>query len=341
MPKSRTLAEEYIISIIPELDETRFGRERKKVDKEIKNIIKAQNKQKKDEDKTQKELNSKLKQSANIMKTMSNQGITFDNTIAATTGKVAVIVAAFKIIYDIMKKLVSGATDFSNKMISSSSAFVDMDTRSLMAQFGVGSQTATGISAVTGLMGITPNDMSLMTSGQMQLYSKLMAQWQAGMNSIKANDLEKFQEVMQSFQSEMASAKLQFQLDLYKMMVELAPKLEPMLESVTKLFRNFASILTSPLMKNALKILISAVDTFVWAINSILEILDFITLGLLGIDTIESTKSSGNINNSNVTIYNSQTNSFTGDNASMLSLANNVYKDQATYVDQVALSNGK
>lgn len=340
--KSRTLAEEYIISIVPELDQKAFGIASKKVENKLKSLNKADSKkiknrlnQEKEIAKTQREQERRTKNIASFMNTLDKGGKAFAKGFSLSVGKVALVLASLKLIYEAMTKITSEATKFSNRMISASSAFVDRSTRNTMAQFGVGSQTAAGIQAVTGVMGIDTSDMALMTQGQMQLYVKLMKQWQNGMNSINASDLEKFQDVMQNFQSELASAKLQMQLELYKMLVELGPSLEEFFDSIISLVKSFTRLLTSPVVKMAIQMFAKIVDF----IASLVEVISF----LFNPGSAFSSATTNNVSNStsNVTVYNNQNNSFTGDNATMLSLANNVYKEQASYTDQVILGNGK
>lgn len=334
MPKG-TQVEEYLVKITPFLDMKEYSKVMKdfedRVTKRFGNIDKASNNSEK-----------KTKAIAGNMANMGKSGLSLSKIISSAPGKLALVAAGVKIILEIMKKVVKAATDFSNKMITSSSAFVDKDTRNLMARFGVGSQTAAGIGSVTNLMGISPEDMKIMTPGQMELFSDLMKQWTDGMNSIDKSKLDKFNQVMQDFQKDLASAKLELQLKLYEMLVELGPSLEVFFDGIISVIKIITDLLTSPIVKAALEL-------FFYVVGGILQIVSFLVNllsgGLLGDglsgafaqNSLENSKSNSSNNSySNVTTYNmidtTTNNSFTGDTNTMFDLASNITEQNNQYI---------
>lgn len=333
------MAEQYIISIIPQLDREKFNKERRKVDRQIRYTISTEKKKldlKAKEDKILAKQDAKLGKSAKNVANMVSGANLFSKVIGTTSGKIGAVLAVIKLIYDTMKKIINASTDFSNNMITASSAFVNKDTRSIMARFGVGSQTATGISKVTGLMGISAEDMPQMTTGQMKLFADLMKQWQAGMNSISKTDMQKFNDVWQGFQKSLASAKLEMQIELQKMLIELAPELQTVLGSFINMIRSFARFINSPLVKTLIKIL-SVVLEF------IMDILSF-AMNVLGGTWAVPTSSTSNTSNYytyNNTIDASSTNSFTGDQNSMYGLATSTQQTNVNYITSTMNRNGK
>lgn len=337
---AKTMAEQYIISIIPQLDREKFNKERRKVDRQIRYTINTEKKKldlKAKEDKILANQNAKLGKSAKNIANMASGANLFSKVIGSTGGKIAAVLAVIKLIYDTMKKIINASTDFSNNMITASSAFVNKDTRSIMARFGVGSQTATGISKVTGLMGISAEDMPQMTTGQMKLFADLMKQWQAGMNSISKTDMKKFNDVWQGFQKSLASAKLEMQIELQKMLIELAPEIEDVLGSFINMIRSFTKFITSPVVKTLIKIL-----------SFVLEfIMDFLSLAadMLGNFNFASPTTLAS-NTSNYYTYNntidaSSINSFTGDQNSMYGLATSTQQTNVNYITSTMNRNGK
>lgn len=337
----RPVAEEYIISIIPELDKEKFSREKRKVEKELNKLVKEQNKQEKQKNQEAAKHNKHLKQSANLMSSMTKSGNSMASSAMAISGKVAIVVAAIKLIYELMNGITDKATEFSNKMITASSAFVDKRTRNIMATFGVGSQTATGIGSVMNLMGLTESDLKLMTPGQMQLFSRLMAQWQSGMESIDPQALSKFQQVMQSFQSEMASAKLQLQIELYKMLIEIAPELEYFFSQLIGLIKTFAKFINTPVIRELIGTLFEFVGTLIKCVTAIFQALSGDFKGAwetLTTDVSELSGSAGaTYNNKTIVITQNSTNNYNGDTNSMYGLATSTMETESNIISNTYL----
>lgn len=336
MAGKKTYAEEYLISIIPELDTDKFTKERKKVKKEIEKLSKEtekeekkQNKEKKENDGSKNKQSNKLKNSANYIKTLVDGGDAFNTSISAVAGSFAIALVAVKAIYEVMQSIVNEATEFSNSMITSSSAFVDSDTRSLMAQFGVSGSTATGLESVMDLMGVSTSDLQYMTSGQLELFSTLMDQWESGMSAIDSNDLETFQDVWQGFQSDMASAKLEMQIQLYQMLVDLAPILEYALDGIVDFVETMVDIITSPAVKSALTVISGAVGLILDIVNFIAKIISWV---FGNYDTFSTSSDSGSSSTTYVSVDASSVNSYTGDSASMYSLATSTQQDSVNYI---------
>lgn len=146
------------------------------------------------------------------------------------------IFGVLKLIKDYTEKIVDESTKLSNSLISGNSAFVDQNTRSTMATFGVGSMTAMGINNALSLMGISRSDMATMTGGQMQFFAELMQQWTEGMSSIDKSAISEYNEYMQSFQKDIASIKLDAQIEFYKYLVNNRETINLLMNSVTQIF---------------------------------------------------------------------------------------------------------
>ena len=249
-----------------------------------------------------------------------------------------VIVSVLGTALETFKEITKSAKEFSNSMITAGSAFVNRDTRNLMARFGVSGQTATGMQSVMGLMGITPEDFRMMTPGQMQLYTRLMAQWQEGLNSISNTDMSKFQQTMQSMQSEMASAKLELQIEFYKLLVDMAPQIEEFYKSIISLIKGLGELLNSPLVKGILTTLSSLISGVVRIVGALAKVLSFDFAGAW--DTL----SGNDVNSGNTTNYYSisstSTNTFAGDTSSMYAIATQTQQDEINSIAATIHSTG-
>lgn len=146
------------------------------------------------------------------------------------------IFGVLKLIKDYTEKILDESTKLSNSLISGNSAFVDQNTRSTMATFGVGSMTAMGINNALSLMGISRSDMATMTGGQMQFFAELMQQWTEGMSSIDKSAISEYNEYMQSFQKDIASIKLDAQIEFYKYLIKNRETINTLLGNVTRIF---------------------------------------------------------------------------------------------------------
>lgn len=146
------------------------------------------------------------------------------------------IFGVLKLIKDYTEKILDESTKLSNSLISGSSSFVDKNTRSTMATFGVGSMTAMGINNALSLMGISRSDMATMTGGQMQFFAELMQQWTEGMSSIDKSAISEYNEYMQSFQKDIASIKLDAQIEFYKYLIENRETINTLLGNITRIF---------------------------------------------------------------------------------------------------------
>lgn len=201
--------------------------------------------------------------------------------MASSLGKasvyLSVAVGILTGIQKFVKSIYEQTTSLSNKMISADSAFVDKSVRQIMATFGVGSSTATGISSVLDLMGITPSDMATMTGGQMQLFAQLMAQWNAGIASIDSGKIQAYNEYVQGFQKFMASEKLDLQIEFYKMLVDNGDLLNSFFNSFGSLIGTFFDFLTSDLAESGLRTIIYAIDLLMQAGDIILKVVNILS----------------------------------------------------------------
>lgn len=201
--------------------------------------------------------------------------------MASSLGKASVYlgiaVGILSGIQKFVKSIYEQTTSLSNKMISADSAFVDKSVRQIMATFGVGSSTATGISSVLDLMGITPSDMATMTGGQMQLFAQLMAQWNAGIASIDSGKIQAYNEYVQGFQKFMASEKLDLQIEFYKMLVDNGDLLNSFFNSFGSLVSTFFDFLTSDLAESGLRTIIYAIDLLMQVGDIILKVVNILS----------------------------------------------------------------
>lgn len=327
----KTVAEEYIIKITPELD-------RKQLEIARKGINDLFSKDQRNNKEIQ--LNKNLKQTANIIKNVDSSGKSFLNSVGQISGKAAIATASIKIIYDLMKSIVKSATEFSNKMITASSAFVNKDTRQLMATFGVSGQTATGLGSVMNVMGLSTSDLRYMTPGQLSLFSQLMKQWTNGINSIDKESLAKFQEVTQTFQMQMASTQIRFQIELYKMLVSIAPQLEDFFNAIISFLNMLVDLLNNPVIKTALQVIIEVVAWIIKIITALAQVVTFDFSGAL--ETLQgNTSDVSNYTTTNLTINANSTNTFNGDTNSMYGLATATQQNNNNMIMSTYNRNGK
>lgn len=350
MPKG-TVVEQYLVKISPYFDSKAYDQTMKQLEKRLYGDKKEKNNGSLSSSKTKftKGIFKKGSSPTDMVKSLSKnmtqiagKGEAFNISMGKVAGSITAALATFKAIYEIMQALVNKAAEFSNKMITASSAFVDKDVRNLMARFGVSGQTATGIQSVTGLMGITPEDLKLMTPGQMELFARLMSEWNEGMASINPTAMDKYNQVLQNFQSEMASAKLELQIQLYKMLVEIAPELEQAGNAIISIFKSLTKILENPILKFGIKILATALEALADAIEALLSIVGY---GWLwgGNNDVENSKSSTSTSytTNNVTVNAQSQNQFMGSNSTMFDLATNVAQNNSQIAQQQYLRTGR
>ena len=196
------------------------------------------------------------------------------SSLGKTSVYLGVAVGILTGIQKFVKSIYEQTTSLSNKMISADSAFVDKNVRQIMATFGVGSSTATGISSVLDLMGITPGDMATMTGGQMQLFAQLMSQWNAGIASIDSGKIQAYNDYVQGFQKFMASEKLDLQIEFYKMLVDNGDLLNSFFNSFGSLISTFFDFLTSDLAESSLRTIIYAIDLLMQQADIILKVVN-------------------------------------------------------------------
>lgn len=347
---NRTIAEEYIISIIPELDQKKFDKVREKVG-EITKVPKARGRkakseeeiQKEKEDKERKKREKEFQTSLRVTSGIINNSSKGFNTMMRGFGKfsatAAIVMALFTTSLEVFDQIADRAKDFSNSMITAGSAFVNRDTRQLMATFGVSGQQATGMQSVMDLMGINTSDFKMMTPAQMQLYTRLMAQWQAGMESIGQSDLQKFQETMQSMQSEMASAKLELQIELYRLLVSMAPEIKEFFSSIISLVKTLGELMNSPLVKTILSTLSNLISGVVRIVSALGQVLSFDFVGAY--NALAGNDVGGSNNTTNYySISTNSTNNFSGDTSSMYAIATQTQQDEINSIATTIHSTG-
>lgn len=332
MAQNKQVIEEYIVSLSPELDNDKY----KKATAKLRSLLNK-------EFKTEKKLTDpkSVTKTATAFKSIAKSGISLKSAIGTMPGKLALVVASIKIIKDLMTKITEQSKSFSNSMITAQSAFVNKDTRNIMASFGVSGTQATGISKSLDLMGLSTSDLKIMTPGQLNLFSRLMKTWNNGINSIDQDKLRYYNETIQNFQSEMAISKLERQIALQKMLVELSPQLNEFFNVITQSFKNFTNIMTSPLVKSGINILTKIATAFANVFNFLAETLD----ALIGNNSILgkffNAIFGGKIGQTTVTIDASSTNTFNGDTSSMLALSSNISENQNKVISNAQFSTGR
>lgn len=351
MPKG-TVVEQYLVKISPYFDSKAYDQTMKQLEKRLYGDTREKNNGSLSSSKTKftKGIFKKGSSPTDMVKSLSKnmtqiagKGEAFNISMGKVAGSITAALATFKAIYEIMQALVNKAAEFSNKMITASSAFINKDVRNLMARFGVSGQTATGIQSVTGLMGITPEDLKLMTPGQMELFSRLMSEWNAGMASIDPAAMDKYNQVLQNFQSEMASAKLELQIQLYKFLVDLAPEIEQAGNALVSMLKSLGKILEFPPLKWGIKVLAAGLEALADAIEALLAIIGYGWLWGGESSDVESSKSASNTSytTNNVTVNAQSTNQFMGSNSTMFDLATNVAENNSQIIQQQYLKTGR
>lgn len=246
----RQIIQEYLIKIVPSIDVKKYKEILSKFKKDVNETFGEKPKK-----------NKLVDDFKALSKNTKNIDSILNTGLAKASGKLAIILASVKIIKDLMTKIVNSAKEFSNSMITASSAFVNKDVRNIMASFGVSGTTATGISKTTQLMGISTSDLKLMTPGQMELFTRLMNTWTESINSIDKNKLDYYNQMIQNFQSDIAIEKMKLQIELQKMLIDIAPSFESMLNSFVALFRTLKNLMTSPLVKGALEVIMTVINS--------------------------------------------------------------------------------
>lgn len=332
MAQNKQVIEEYIVSLSPELDNDKYKKATAKLRSLLNKEFKAENKLTDPKSATK---------TATAFKSIAKSGISLKSAIGTMPGKLALVVASIKIIKDLMTKITEQSKSFSNSIITAQSAFINKDTRNIMASFGVSGTQATGISKSLNLMGLSTNDLKIMTPGQLNLFSRLMKTWNNGINSIDQDKLRYYNETIQNFQSEMAISKLERQIALQKMLVELSPQLNEFFNVITQSFKNFTNIMTSPLVKSGINILTKIATAYANLFNFWAETLD----SLIGNNSILgkffNAIFGGKIGQTTVTIDASSTNTFNGDTSSMLALSSNISENQNKVISNAQFSTGR
>lgn len=254
-------------------------------------------------------------------------------------GKLGLVIGILKQAYELVNKISDKATEFSNKMITAGSAFVDPNTKNIMASFGVSGKTAFGISNAMNLMGVSTSDMSTFTPGQYALFVRLMKTWSDGINSIDKDKLSYYNEMVQSYQSDMAVAKMKMQVEFQKYLVSISPQLEEFYDSSLDFMESLSTFINSPLFRIGSKTLISVFSSIIDFLSMVLDILSF--GGLLNSNSASNYSSSQNTSNNYVQITTTTSNSFTGDTNSMFKLATDVTEQNNNYISNQLNKNGR
>lgn len=362
---TKDIIEQYVIELKPQMDTQAY----KSVTKKLRNSINKQvrynnliSKQAKQENKDRQNTLKTIQATSKVAKASTTS---ISKALGAIPGKVGaiagIITTAITLATKLMKNIVSSAKEFSNSMITASSSFVDKNTRSIMGTFGVSGVQASGISKSLSVMGLSTSDLQTMTPGQLKLFMQLIKTWSSGINSIDKDKLTYYSEMMQEFQSDIAIEKIKMQVQLQKLLVENAPQIKSILNTLTRIVENFIEQLGKPATQRALSNFLTLIDLiaslieFVQnTINSIVNFFDDIGLGWLFsndlttgvlksiVDGLNSTTESNTSGYSNyITIDASSSNTFNGDTNSMYALSSNLSENKNKTISTTLWKTGR
>lgn len=171
-------------------------------------------------------------------------------------------------------EILARSTEISNKFITGSTAFVDKTTRDTMARFGLDPMSAQGLDRSMGLLGISPQDMTLLTPGQQQAMGQLMQQWFDGIASIGHSDIQAFSDATQEFQLMMAQFRMQWQLTKMEILVHNRANIASMTESLGNLFETLIDFASSPIVRDGVGLMISFITGIIDATDMLISALN-------------------------------------------------------------------
>lgn len=215
----------------------------------------------------------------------------------AATGLVSMIVTKS------VNEIIARSTEISNKFITGSSAFVDRETRDTMARFGLDPIAAQGMDRSMGLLGMTPQDLTLMTPGQQQAMGELMQQWFDGVQSIGQEDIQVLTDITQEFQMMTSQFKLQWELAKMEILVVNREQIAGLQQQLGSLFESIIDFATHPVMQEAVGILISVVTGIVDAVTILVDALTWLMDQLARLPVIGSRFETNNTVNNTTNNY--------------------------------------
>lgn len=267
-----------------------------------------------DENRKQKE--QEISKAREEEQKFKQENVVFGERTAAklANGLTKGVAIASKLI-DIMSQAVSAAQELadkaserSNKFVGSNSLFVDSTTRDTMAKFGLSSTQAQGLNFAMDQMGISDSDFGKLTVGQRNLLNNLAKQYQESIDSIDPENLDRFNESVQNFQSFQASAAVRMDTLVTKIMAN-SRSLPKLLTKLEEFFESTMDFAESPVVAWFF-------DTFIEFLSTLLDVgsklMQVLTIGTGGSVTNNNTTStttnyntiniSGQSANSNQTI---------------------------------------
>lgn len=228
------------------------------------------------------------------------QKLTFVETLEAGTRFVKHLKSSFKQIAGVIEDTLDTAQEYlekasatSNKFVTGSSIFVDSSVKEKMMNFGVSSTQAQSIIAAEEALGVSSSDYATMTEGQMSAFTELIEYYQEGLNSLDADKLEQYNNVMQEYQLSMAKINMSMQLAMQKLFVNSEP-LQRLADKVLDFMEGIVDVLSS----DAAQVVF---DTFITFLENVIGILSmplklFSSSGTTNVDNSDHSDKSTNNN---------------------------------------------
>ena len=166
---------------------------------------------------------------------------------------------AVQVAKESLLKVANASTKVSNKFVSQSSVFVDSDIRNLMGRFGVDTKTAQGLSSASEALNIDLSDYSKLTSGQRKAFSELMNHYQAGINSIDTEKLDKFNESTQRYQLMRAKFDMDMQLNMNKLLAN-SPAVSRIMDTLNDGMEGISNLLGSPAVQKGFNLIMDLLN---------------------------------------------------------------------------------
>lgn len=198
------------------------------------------------------------KESIEAAESMKKAAALGQSVISSAHGLLGLLTSAI----NTAQKLLDTSTEFSNKFVTSGSAFVNTNIRNKMLNYGVSSSTAQSISAAEGALGISASDYALLTQGQRDAFDELMGHYQKGIEKINTDKLDAFNESIQEYQLRWAEFNMDIELAFMRIFAESEP-IQRLADTVMGFFESLAGILSSPAVQFGFDIFVEFLDSLI------------------------------------------------------------------------------
>jgi len=202
----------------------------------------------------------------------SNSQISGFMSILSGTGVVALVTASVIasigiITASVMSSVLNNSNEISNKFITGNSAFVDQTTKNTMAMFGVSGVQASGINNALSSLGMSTNDLTLMTPAQQYAFMQLYSTWVNGINSIDTDKLKAFTEATQSYQLSMATSQTELQVAWTNVLVNNSGAIKTAQDNISQLYNTLIDIVNSDMFSRLINMFISLGNAILFILN--------------------------------------------------------------------------